>query len=615
MNSKGASAISEAFPQYMRTWLEAVGSPLFVLRGRQIVACNQRALEMMDVDSVDALIDRDFTKYLRLVDLTQWPRAMEGKQSGYLLTSSGEAARIELSVAPYPVNHEILWLVTATEQREYHLLRTLIDSLTDPIFAKDLQGRFTLFNTAFLEATGLSAYDVLYHTEHELDPARADEFVAEDELVMRTGEPIINIERLFIGDDGQSLWMTTNKFPLRDEYGRMIGLVGITRDITTSKRFEQEMSYYGELLENMSEAVVSTDLNFNIVSWNPGAEALYGWAAEEVIGRRFTDVVKVSYSAMTLKEMMDSFFAQGFWRGEVKQTHRDGTELAVMSATSLLHDQEGKAIGTVVVNRDITDRKLAEQARVESERLKLALETEQELSELRSQLMVTLSHEFRTPLATILSSVEMVQRYFERMTPEKRQERMDEVARQVWRLTQMLDDMGVVLKGTYNHPDLHLEEIDVAAESERLIERIRTTSETEHRFILKKNSVTEPVRLDRELVERILMNLLSNAVKYSEDGTEITLVLERLNDELIIEVIDQGVGIPPEEQSQIFDPFFRGSQARMVGGGTGLGLRIVHDCVRIHGGSIAFESEVGVGTRFTVRLPILAQTHPVEQQS
>ena len=100
-------------------------------------------------------------------------------------------------------------------------------------------------------------------------------------------------------------------------------------------------------------------------------------------------------------------------------------------------------------------------------------------------------------------------------------------------------------------------------------------------------------------------------MKYSDDGTEISLKLERREQELIIEVNDHGVGIPPEEQSQIFDPFFRGSQARMVGGGTGLGLRIVHDCVRIHGGSIAFESEVGVGTRFTVRLPILAQTHPI----
>jgi signal transduction histidine kinase len=251
---------------------------------------------------------------------------------------------------------------------------------------------------------------------------------------------------------------------------------------------------------------------------------------------------------------------------------------------------------------DITAQRYLQTALLEQEKLRVSLAKEREVSDLKSNMMVHISHEFRTPLAIIQSSSELLDRYSERMTPEKRREHTTRVYEEVHHLASILDELSMLTHGDgwgrANPMRVNLPEL-----CGRVIERVQRGTHGSHRIDVQPSErLPEMVNVDPRLVETMLAKLVQNAAKFSEAGTRIGITLDATAHEVLINVSDEGIGIPEDEMRGMFEPFFKGSNNDLPTG-IGLGLSIVRDAVLLHGGTIRAQSKVGQGTTFMIRLP------------
>jgi signal transduction histidine kinase len=212
------------------------------------------------------------------------------------------------------------------------------------------------------------------------------------------------------------------------------------------------------------------------------------------------------------------------------------------------------------------------------------------------------SHEFRTPLATILSATELMEKYGERLPAVEKNELMGLIKSAVGRMTSMLDDVLLIGKADAGHVEFRPRRLDVRILAGKVVQEIARTAESRCELAMAVDGETGQRLLDEKLVRHILTNLLSNAVKYSPAGGPVNLRLACSAQETVFEVSDSGLGIPREDQPRLFSTFHRGRNVSNISG-TGLGLAIVKKCVDLHGGTISFVSEIGRGTTFLVRIP------------
>jgi PAS domain S-box-containing protein len=168
---------------------------------------------------------------------------------------------------------------------------------------------------------------------------------------------------------GKIVWVEQRDEPIYDQAGQLIALQGIARDVTEQTLMQREVHYQASLLQNVSDAIISTDLNFNIQTWNKAAEIVYGWPAQKVLGQQLGQVIETIYPYNDEAEVLTRLFEKGAWRGEIIQCHREGTRINVLTSVSLVRDGAGNPVGTVAVNRDITKRRRVEEALRENEKM------------------------------------------------------------------------------------------------------------------------------------------------------------------------------------------------------------------------------------------------------
>ena len=251
--------------------------------------------------------------------------------------------------------------------------------------------------------------------------------------------------------------------------------------------------------------------------------------------------------------------------------------------------------GSIWTNVDITDRRRAE------EEIRKSLEKERELNELKSRFVAMTSHEFRTPLATILSSTELLEHYGSRLPPEEQKDLFQSVRAAVERMTKMLDNVLIIGRAEAQMLEFKPAPTDLSGFCEGLAEEMQLTAGARYRLEYSFEGAREPVKVDEKLLRHVLVNLISNAIKYSPQGGPVEFRVRLAGGEATFEIADRGIGIPPEDQARLFETFHR---ARNVGNisGTGLGLAIVRKSLDLHGGTIRFESAPGRGTRFHVAI-------------
>lgn len=255
------------------------------------------------------------------------------------------------------------------------------------------------------------------------------------------------------------------------------------------------------------------------------------------------------------------------------------------------------------------------------EKMRQALEKEKELSQLKSLFVANASHEFRTPLATIRSSSELLERHCQESMDEKKSKHFYRIQTAVNQMVQLLDNLLVIGKAEADKLEFNPAPLNLIEFCNNLVEELQLNAGSKHSLgrdarhpgvadvpkVIAFTSRGECTNacMDENLLRQILTNLLSNAIKYSPKGETVIFELSCQDKVAIFRIQDRGIGISLEDQEQLFEPFYRAANVGTIKG-TGLGLSIVKKCVDLHNSQIFVESQVGVGTTFTVRLPLVS---------
>jgi PAS domain S-box-containing protein len=399
---------------------------------------------------------------------------------------------------------------------------------------------------------------------------------------------------------GQMRWININAVVL-DWEGRPATLNFLT-DITAVRNLQDNLQRSlaeRDVILKSALVGISFAINRRHLWVNDTFARMLGYEAYELMGKEsvvhFPD--RKSWEAFGA-EAYPTLAAGRPFMTERLMKRKDGSLFWCQVAGNAV-DPKDLSKGSIWTNVDITDRKRAE------EEILRALEKEKELSELKSRFVAMTSHEFRTPLATILSSAELLEHYGGQMAPEEKQELHQSIRTGVERMTRMLDNVLVIGRAEAQMLEFKPTLTDLARFCEGLAGEMRLAAGFNHKLDYSYEGARGPVNVDERLLRHVLVNLISNAFKYSPQGGAVDFRVRVQNGAAAFEVADRGIGIPPEDQPRLFETFHR---ARNVGNisGTGLGLAIVKKSLDLHGGSIRFDSDPGRGTRFEVTIPLAA---------
>jgi signal transduction histidine kinase len=230
----------------------------------------------------------------------------------------------------------------------------------------------------------------------------------------------------------------------------------------------------------------------------------------------------------------------------------------------------------------------------------------QELNQLKSEFVSMLSHDIRNPLNSILLSAGLLQRNDQKLTPETKLTHYQLIRSTIKNMVQLLDEVLVIGKSDSGKLRFHPTELDLEIFCRRLVDEIKLSVNDKYQLVFSSQGTLDGALWDETLLRHIISNLLANAIKYSPEGGKVIFELIAQKKNVIFRIQDEGIGIPPEDQTQLFTPFHRASNVEAIPG-TGLGLAIVQRCVEAHGGEISVQSQEGVGTTFTVTLPVIRE--------
>jgi two-component system CheB/CheR fusion protein len=359
---------------------------------------------------------------------------------------------------------------------------------------------------------------------------------------------------------------------------------------------EESQEFNRRVLEVIGQAVVVTDPQGTITYWNAAAGKLYGWSADETLGRNIMDVAVPVGLADRAREIMAALARGETWSGEFDVRHRDGTLISVVVSDSPIRDGSGAVVAIVRVATDVRKMKQIENALRQADRRK-------------NEFLAMLSHELRNPLAPLQNSLYVL----EHAAPasERATRARAVIGRQMVHLTRLVDDLLDVTRLAGSKLRLERGRLD-------LVDAVRRTAE-DHVPLLTSRGIALDVQApigplwmsgDAARIAQVVGNLLANAAKFTPKGGKVTLTLRQAESNVaLIQVRDSGVGIRPELLGRLFEPFMQAeSTLALSGGGLGLGLAIVKGIAEMHGGSVEAHSEgLGKGAEFIVRLPIEPQ--------
>jgi PAS domain S-box-containing protein len=312
-------------------------------------------------------------------------------------------------------------------------------------------------------------------------------------------------------------------------------------------------------------------------------------AKEELIGKTFTD----HFSSDSLNYINQNF--QKAFNGERTVFEMFFNDRYLQSYALPLAEPDGQVKQVMLVTQDITERKKA------IEEISNALEKEKSLNELKSRFVSMASHEFRTPLGTILSSVTLISKYNAPGDEDKRDKHISRIKSAVVNLTGILNDFLSLSKLEEGKTSYNPKQIDIREICEEVKEEMMVIAKAGQDIIIENKGDVPVITMDRQILKNILINLTSNAIKYSPEDENVYIGTEIEDGKFSITVMDRGIGIPREDQKHLFDTFFRAGNVTHIQG-TGLGLNIVKKYVDMLDGSIAFESKPGKGTIFTINV-------------
>jgi PAS domain S-box-containing protein len=509
--------------------------------------------------------------------------------------------------------NEVLQRRTNELGRALIVLRATLESTTDAIFVTDEKLMVTEFNERHVEmwkvprqfVEGAMLRDLLEIMSRKLTDSQ--KFKARIEEIVASRRESFDLLEL---KDGRILEGYSKVLSID---GQNAGRVWSYRDVTERHLAGITARQLSAIVASSDDAIIGKDLNSIITSWNAGAENIFGYTADEMIGTSIMRLIpsdrqdeeKEILSRIRRGERCSHF--------ETIRLAKDGRQLNVSITVSPIKDSTGRVVGASKVARDITDRKRAEAESgiANLERLRL-LESEREArsqaeraSRVKDDFLATLSHELRTPLNAVLGWANILRQG--NVQGEELQQGLDTIERNTRVQAQLIEDLLDMSRIISGKVRLDMQIIDLPAILNEAIETLRTTAEAKgvHLHSLRHPS---PVNIpsDPNRLQQVFWNLLSNAIKFTPKGGQVHVQLQSFDSHVEISVSDTGEGIAADFLPYVFDRFRQGDgSTTRRHGGLGLGLAIVKQLVELQGGDVQAKSDgIGKGATFTVRLPI-----------
>ncbi|HSV34562.1 MAG TPA: 7TM diverse intracellular signaling domain-containing protein [Ramlibacter sp.] len=484
-------------------------------------------------------------------------------------------------------------LRTVLEEREI-----ILDTSIVGIAFLNVDGRLRWANKAMMDIFGARGRPVVSMERFYLSREQYLEVGGEVAACAVRGEAYQR-ELLVQQYDGERIWiLLSGKAVSRDDLSQ--GTVWVIMNITQRKALEEQL----QKTNSEREAILNSALVGIVLSvarrheWvNQKFAQMLGYPRQVLIGQS-SSYIHPDEAAWERfgSEARAVLIATGSYRCERQLKRRDGELFWVEMGGSCIrpHDPDSGVIWTFL---DITQRKNSESE------IREALEQQKALNELRSRFVAMTSHEFRTPLAAILSAEELLRHYGDRLPQPERIEVLDSIASGVQRMSRMMDRVLLLGKADAGMLEFAPERIVLAPLCRQFVDEARAQQPGDRSEVaLEVRGDVGEGTYDEKLLRHIFSNLLSNALKYSPSGGEVRFKVRREKAATVFEVADQGIGIPSDEIPHLFESFHRASNVGAIQG-TGLGLAIVKNAVEMHGGSIDVVSTLGEGTVFTVTLP------------
>lgn len=617
-------ALQESEARFRR-FCEATFEGIMIHENAQILDTNQAFAQMFGYETAE-LIGMDALQLLA-VELRELAaqKMREGYEKPYELVGikkDGSMFAIEVQGKAFwyqgkTVRVAAIRDITVRKAAEVALresdarLRMVVANAPIVLYATDRNGTIAFSDGRELESWGCQPNAVVGQSLFDLYSDRPD--IADRFRRVLAGSEVDWIE------EGQGKVYEHRVAPLWDQSGAVTGAIGITLDISDRQRAEKALERantelesrvqertaqlqtseqkYRSVVDNLKEVIFQTDTAGLWSFLNPAWVEITGFSIEESLNTCFLKYIDPEDSQENWEQFQLLMKQQkDYCRHEVRYLTKTGCCRWMEVFARLTLDGEGRAIGTSGTLNDITERKQAEAE------IRKALETEKELSNLKTRFVTMASHEFRTPLATILVASDLLKNFGHKLSEEKKQEQLNKIQGEVQHMTQLLEDVLFMGKVAAERLEFKPAPLNLKAFCQEILSGITLTNPSSNRFNFQCLGDCPLVEMDEKLLRQILSNLLGNAVKYSSPGKPIELKLVCESELVIFQVKDWGIGIPKAEQSRIFDAFHRCSNVGNISG-TGLGMAIAKQAVELHGGRISVESEEGVGTTFTVCLP------------
>ncbi|MHC5856271.1 sensor histidine kinase [Nostoc sp.] len=490
----------------------------------------------------------------------------------------------------------------AERQRTQAALQALITASPRAIFTLDLAGNVKIWNPAAEKMFGWTEAEVIDHPNPIFLDDQLEEYNTLQESILQ-GTTYTRVELRRLKKDGTAIDIVFSAAPLHDSDDSINGMVAVIADITHQKKQEEQVRLLQSVVVNTNDGVVITEAQPigkpgpHIIYVNEAFTRITGYNPEEVLGK----TPRILQGAKTSRVELDKVWnALSHWESVTVQVinyRKDGSEFWNEFSIVPVADQTGFYTHWIAVQRDITGRKRLDEIR-------MALERERELSVLKTRFFSMASHEFRTPLSTALAAAQLLENCQDEWdNSSKRLRNLQRIQLSVKNMVQMLDDILTINRAETGKLEFNPKLIDLEEFCAYFVEEMRLSTNERHTLSFACQGKAVYAWVDERLLRSILSNLLLNAIKYSPEGGNVNLSLEFKSDTVILQVQDQGIGIPLADQKQLFQPFHRGKNVRSIPG-TGLGLVVVKKCVDLHQGHINITTEVGIGTTCAVILPL-----------
>jgi PAS domain S-box-containing protein len=602
---KQAEAKQRAAAAYARSLIEASVDPLVTISPDGKITDVNRATELVTGIPRQRLTGTDFSDYF-----TEPEKAREGYQQVFsqgfvkdyplaIRHSLGRITDVLYNASVYKDDKgQVLGVFAAardvTERKMAEELqrassayaRSLIEASLDPLVTISAQGKITDVNEASVQATGVMREQLIGtdFSDYFTEPDKAREgyeqvfsqgFVKDYPLAIRHAS-------------GRLIDVLYNAAVYKDDKGKVLGVFAAARDVTVQKLASQ---YARSLIEASLDPLVTISAEGKITDVNEASVQATGVARERLIGTDFSNYFTEPDKA---REGYQRVFSEGFVRDyALAIRHVTDRITEVLYNASVYRDDKGKVIGVFAAARDVTERKRFEQSLQEANRMK-------------SEFLANMSHELRTPLNGIIGFTEFLVDQKPGPLNQKQKEYLSDVLNSARHLLQLINDVLDLAKVEAGKMELHPELFPVRKAVEEVAAVIKGIAHKKHIPVdIEVGEGLDAVLLDQHKFKQVLYNLLSNAVKFTDDGGKVEVRAFRRAESMEVRVRDTGIGIKADDINRLFTEFEQldtGTARRFEG--TGLGLALTKKIIEFQGGHITVESEPGMGSTFSVVLPI-----------